>query len=185
MRHGVKLVMLGSLAWGTVVGVGASDGSPLLIARAEIEGVSGSGVSGEALFIQTGSGLVPTVWVAVEVRGLEPGSVHGLHVHEVGTCEPDFKAAGGHFDPGPYGMSNPDANHPFHMGDLPNLRADDTGVAVLEYRTSRFTLSPGPLTLFDEDGSSIIVHKDADRGTTGVPGGAGGGRLACGPVVME
>ena len=32
-----------------------------------------------------------------------------------------FTSAGGHFDPGPAGNTDPDANHPYHMGDLPNL----------------------------------------------------------------
>jgi Cu/Zn superoxide dismutase len=69
------------------------------------------------------------------------------------------------------GMSNPDANHPFHMGDMPNLRADDKGVALLEQVTSRVTVAPGPLSLFDTNGSSVIVHLNEDQGTTGVAGG--------------
>lgn len=158
---------------------------PSYMAHATIEGSPGSGVSGEARFAQTGTGILPTVLIIVEVRGLQPGTVHGCHIHEVGTCEPDFKAAGGHFDPGPFGMSNPDANHPFHMGDLPNLVADANGVAVLEHRTSRITLSPGPLSLFDEDGSAIILHVDPDMGSTGASGGAGGGRLACGVIERD
>ncbi|MFQ6615611.1 MAG: superoxide dismutase family protein [Fidelibacterota bacterium] len=185
MKHDSKGIILGILVLGTVLGFPGSSRPPVLTAHADISGEPGSNVSGEALFVQGGSGILPTVLVVVEVRGLQPGSVHGLHIHEVGTCEPDFKAAGGHFDPGPYGLSDPDANHPFHMGDLPNLVAGETGVAVLEHRTSRITLSPGPLSLFDEDGSALIVHKDRDEGTTGVSGGAGGGRLACGVIERE
>ncbi|MFQ6673162.1 MAG: superoxide dismutase family protein [Fidelibacterota bacterium] len=167
---------------GIVVGLTGQNDAGVYRAHADIQGSPGSGVSGEAIFVQEESGILPTVLVKVEIRGLVAGSVHGVHLHEMGTCEPDFKASGGHFDPGPYGMSNPDANHPFHMGDLPNLVADENGVAVLEYRTSRVTLSPGPLSLFDEDGSAVIVHVDPDRGTTGVKGGAGGARLACGII---
>ena len=55
----------------------------------------------------------------LEVTGLTPGK-HGVHLHQTGKCEPDFTAAGGHFDPGPASNTDPDANHPFHMGDLPN-----------------------------------------------------------------
>jgi hypothetical protein len=69
------------------------------------------------------------------------------------------------------GMSNPDANHPFHMGDMPNLGADDKGVALSEHVTSRVTIAPGPLSLFDTNGSSVIVHLNKDQGTTGVAGG--------------
>ena len=156
--------------------------SILYHATATISGAEGSGVSGHAELVQTSEGVVPTVLVTVEVSGLEPGSVHGCHIHENGTCEPNFGAAGGHLDPGPYGMSNPDANHPFHMGDLPNLVADDNGVARFEHRTSRVTISDGPLTLFDDNGSAIIVHVDPDLGITGQKGGAGGARLACGVI---
>jgi len=154
-------------------------------AHADIVGAPGSGVYGRATLIQTGAELLPTVLVVVEVFGLEPGTVHGCHIHETGKCEPNFKAAGGHFDPGPYGMTNPDANHPFHMGDIPNLIADENGTAFFEHRTSRITLSPGPLSLFDGDGSAVIVHVDPDEGTTGQKGGAGGARLACGVVEKD
>lgn len=99
-----------------------------------------------------------------------------------GICSPDFAAAGGHYDPGPFGMSNPDANHLFHMGDMPNLRADDKGVALFEHVTSRVTVAPGPLSLFDANGSSVIVHLNEDQGTTGVAGGSGGPRIACGVI---
>ena len=47
------------------------------------------------------------------------------------------------------------------------------------------SLSPGPLSLFDQDGSAIIVHVDEDQGTTGVKGGAGGGRLGCGVIQLN
>ena len=55
--------------------------------------------------------------------------MHGVHLHAVGKCEPDFTAAGGHFDPGPAGNMDPDANHPFHMGDIPNLMSARTAAA--------------------------------------------------------
>ena len=160
----------------------SSQNKEIYRARADIRGAEGSGVSGYADFVQISKGVVPTVLVTLEVTGLEPGSGHGCHIHENGTCEPTFGAAGGHLDSGPYGMANPDANHPFHMGDLPNLVADNNGVARFEHRTSRVTLSDGPLTLFDDNGSAVIVHVDPDLGTTGQKGGAGGARLACGTI---
>ena len=36
------------------------------------------------------------VLVSVDVTGLVPGT-HGLHIHEAGSCSPDFSAAGDHF----------------------------------------------------------------------------------------
>lgn len=157
-----------------------------VVAVAEIRGSADSNLSGTVTLIQSSAdGILPTVEVQADIAGLPPNTKHGLHIHETGKCEPDFKAAGGHFDPGPFGETNPDANHPFHMGDLPNLVADGEGNATLTHRTSRVTLSEGPLNLFDTDGSAIIVHVDEDQGTTGVDGGAGGGRLGCGVIQLQ
>jgi Cu-Zn family superoxide dismutase len=162
----------------------AADGN-ILRARARISGVTGSGISGEVLFFQSRAGVPAEVLIIAKVKGLAPNSVHGFHIHETGVCTPpDFTAAGGHFDPGPFGMSNPDANHPFHMGDVPNLRADDDGEATLQHVTSRVTIAPGPLSMFDTNGSAVIVHANEDLGTTGVPGGSGGPRIACGVIEL-
>ena len=50
--------------------------------------------------------------------------------------------------------------------------------------TSRITLSPGPVTIFDGDGSAVIVHANEDRGEPGVVGASGGPRIACGVVTL-
>lgn len=123
------------------------------------------------------------VEITVNVSGLTPGA-HGFHLHAVGKCEPDFMAAGGHFDPGPSSNTDADANHPFHMGDLPNLVAAADGKATLTTSTTRVTLSPGPLSVFDADGTAIIVHGNPDQGKTGEPksGLSGGPRVACGVI---
>ena len=124
------------------------------------------------------------VEITVTVTGLKPGP-HGMHLHAIGKCEaPAFTAAGGHFDPGPAGNMDPDMNHPFHMGDLPNLVADANGKATLKTVTTRVTLSDGPLSVFDADGTAIIIHANADQGVTGEAksGVAGGARVACGVI---
>lgn len=126
------------------------------------------------------------VEITATIRGLTPGA-HGFHLHAVGKCEPDFAAAGGHFDPGPAANTDPDANHPFHMGDMPNLVADRNGVARLKATTTRVTLAAGPLSVFDADGTAIIVHGNPDQGKTGEPksGVSGGPRIACGVIEAQ
>lgn len=156
----------------------------ILRARAVVNGVAGSGISGEVLFFQARDSFIAEVLIVARIEGLAPNSVHGFHLHENGACTPDFLAAGGHYDPGPNGNSNPDGNHPHHMGDVPNLRADEFGVGRLETITSRVTIGPGANTLFDANGSSVIVHGNEDQGTTGVPGGSGGPRIACGVIQL-
>jgi Cu-Zn family superoxide dismutase len=181
------IIFAGLLTAAAVLTIPQAKTAPrILKAHADIQGAPGSGISGDAVLLQTDEGVVPNVKVIVHVEGLPPNSVHGMHIHEVGSCiAPAFTSAGGHFDPGPNSNSSPDGNHPFHMGDLDNLKANAAGRATLEYTTSRVSLSPGPLSVFDANGSAIIVHVNEDMGTTGVTGGAGGARLACGVIVQD
>lgn len=131
----------------------------------------------------------PTVTIVARIYGsatdLTPGA-HGMHIHEVGKCEaPGFTTAGSHFDPGPFANNVPvDANHPFHMGDIPNLIVKRNGMGVFRHRTSRITLSAGPLSIFDADGSAIVLHMNPDRGIPGQTGASGGGRVACGVIQL-
>ena len=148
-------------------------------ARAEVKG---DGIDGTAEFEEQTRGTVRLVMFTLKVKGLKPG-LHGVHLHAIGKCEPPgFTAAGGHFDPGPAGNTDPDANHPFHMGDVPNIEAGQDGSGTLQAVTSRVTLSDGPLSVFDADGTAIIVHANPDKGITGEPksGVSGGPRVACG-----
>jgi Cu-Zn family superoxide dismutase len=151
--------------------------------------IKGEGITGTAELVERASGprgAWKEVTITLTVNGLKPG-LHGVHLHAVGKCEPDFTAAGGHFDPGPAGNADPDANHPFHMGDIPNLEVDAKGRGTLSIRTTRVTLSDGPLSLFDADGSAIIVHGNPDQGITGEPksGVSGGPRVACGVITKQ
>lgn len=156
------------------------------VARARAD-IKGEGLSGTAEFVEVESGTGRLVRVTVRIKGevskLTPG-LHGVHIHEKGVCEAPYTSAGGHFDPGPAGNSDPDVNHPFHMGDLPNIRVGSDGSGVLEATTTRITLSEGPLSLFDADGSAIIIHGQQDQMTSGAPksGVSGGPRLACGLI---
>ncbi len=196
----VIAVALAGPAWGN------GDRRPVR-AHAIVRGAPGSGIEGVVTFKQPPCpgcptpGLTapaadpgfrnfpePTVEVVARIGGprtvLTPGA-HGMHIHETARCDsPGFLTANGHFDPGPNGNSSPDANHPFHMGDLPNLIVKENGRGFLKHTTSRITLSPGPLSVFDADGSAVIVHLNPDRGITGVAGASGGPRIACGIIEM-
>jgi len=145
--------------------------------------IKGDGITGTADFVESQQGTGKIVNITLTVTGLKPG-MHGVHLHAVGKCTPDFAAAGGHFDPGPASNPDPDANHPFHMGDLPQISAPATGSATMKAATTRVTLSDGPLSLFDADGSAIILHGNPDQGITGEPksGVSGGPRVACGVI---
>lgn len=103
---------------------------------------------------------------AVDVEGLAPGG-HAVVVHAVGACAPDFSAAGGHFSPRETrrGFVHPNwkrgAVYGFHSGDLPNIYAHADGSARADFVTDGLTLQSGkPHSLFDDDGSSVIIHAD-------------------------
>jgi superoxide dismutase, Cu-Zn family len=160
-----------------------ASGAAVVRAHADIKG---EGITGRATFVERQQGAATVVEISLNVTGLKPGQ-HGVHLHAVGKCTPDFTAAGGHFDPGPAGNTDPDANHPYHMGDIPQLQADASGSAKMTAVTTRVTLSDGLLSLFDSDGSAIIIHANPDQMITGEPksGVSGGPRVACGVIEKE
>lgn len=174
---GAIVAVAGAVVIAYSVPVGAAQGSG---ARAHAD-IKGEGVTGKVELVERKVGTGTVVDVTVSVSGLKPG-LHGVHLHAVGKCEPDFTAAGGHFDPGPASNTDPDANHPFHMGDIPNLEVGKDGKGTLKAVTTRVTISEGPLSLFDADGTAIIIHGNEDKGITGEPksGVSGGPRVACG-----
>ena len=152
-------------------------------ATAQIAGCTDPNIRGRAVLIEKPSSEgVKEVVVTLSMHGLPPGK-HGVHIHEAASCTP-CAAALGHFDPGPNGNSSPDGNHPFHTGDLINIRANSHGNGAMVFVTSRITLSAGPLSVFDANGSALIVHVGED---TYCPDGptaacAGGARAACGVI---
>jgi len=171
------------------VSLSADDLKKTLTAKAE---VGGPDITGLAEFTEYEAGGGKYVHIKVEVDGkpetLKPGK-HALHIHEKGDCECDgFKCAGGHFDPGPSGNADPDANHGYHAGDLPNLVVDENGHGVLEAITTRVTLSPSPTSILDKasapEGTSIMIHANEDPHKPGESGSgiSGGPRLACGKI---
>lgn len=115
-----------------------------------------------------------------------PAGKHAVHIHEKGACDCDgFKCAGGHFDPGPFGNTDPDANHGYHAGDLPSITVDENGHGELETITTRITLSDGPVSILQpEEGTSLMVHGKPDPYTPGesASGHSGGPRMACGRI---
>lgn len=157
-------------------------------ARAKAE-VVGPNASGTATFTEYDVDGWKYVHVKLKLKGdsgtLKAGK-HAVHIHEKGDCECEgFKCAGGHFDPGPSGNSDPDANHGYHAGDLPNIVIDENGEGELETITSRVTLSDGPVSILEpEEGTSIMVHANEDPYTAGETGSghSGGPRLACGKI---
>jgi Cu-Zn family superoxide dismutase len=143
-------------------------------AKAELKDAAGKKV-GDVTLEQTPHGVL----VTADIKGLPPG-VHAIHIHEVGKCEAPFKTAGGHFNPGghEHGMKNAKG---MHAGDLPNLDVPKDGALKIQVLVSDVTLGDGPTTVFDKDGSSIVIHAGVDDYQTN-PAGNAGDRIACGVI---
>ena len=157
-------------------------GSPIHAARAAIKG--SNGMTGTAtLYEIANGGNGHMVQIALTVQNAPPG-MHGVHIHTTGLCEgPDFKSAGGHFDPGPAGNPDPDVNHPYHMGDLPNITVGANGSGQYNVFSTRVTMG-GPTGLFDADGAAIVIHQNLDPMVPGPTGSgvSGGTPIACGVI---
>lgn len=157
-------------------------GSPMQAARAAIKGANG--MTGTAtLYEIANGGNGHMVQIVLSVQNAPPG-MHGVHIHSTGRCEgPDFKSAGGHFDPGPAGNPDPDVNHPWHMGDLPNITVNAQGTGQYNIYSTRVTMG-GPTGLFDADGSAIVIHQNLDPQVPGPSGSgvSGGTPIACGVI---
>ena len=181
----------------SLMGITAAAAADDLQATAEIKGCTDPGISGKATLTEkTSPEGIKEVTVKMKVEGLTDGK-HAVHIHEVGACEP-CGAAKGHHDPGPFGQSRPDSagdavpapdiNHPYHMGDLINIDVRD-GVGMMKHTTNRITLSPGLLSILDDNGSAFIIHTNpdtyCDEEADLKKGCAGGSRDACGIIVAK
>lgn len=151
------------------------------VAAAAVDFVTPTGGSmGSGIIWQDPLGVVH---VDAQVRGLVPGQ-HGIHFHAVGRCDGAgslaFASAGSHYNPGnrKHGLSAPDGPH---AGDAPNLTAASDGTARVNFTTDRVTLTSGPASLNDADGSSLVIHALGDDQVTD-PSGNSGARIACGVV---
>jgi superoxide dismutase, Cu-Zn family len=146
-------------------------------AVATLRPTAGNTTTGTVRFVQAGD----VVRVSGEVRGLKPGAEHGFHVHEKGDCSsPDGNSAGGHFNPdgkshGRHGQGV------HHVGDLPSLRADASGVAAFSFESRTVRVGSGTA---DVVGKGLIVHRDPDDFTT-QPTGNAGPRLACAVIARS
>lgn len=131
---------------------------------------------GTATFQQTGRG----VRMMLDVSGLTPGE-HGLHIHETGDCTPpDFKSAGGHFNPAgkEHGSKNPKGPH---AGDLYNLAVTADGTARVTRVIPHVTLAAGENSLLKQVGTAVVIHAKPDDYKTN-PAGDAGDRVACGVI---
>ena len=121
---------------------------------------------------------VPTgVLLDADFTAMPPGD-HAFHIHEVGECEaPDFKSAGGHFNPEEDGHGLMNEEGP-HAGDMPNIHVPENGKLRVEVLNQMVNL---PLGLLPGKGTAIVIHQGPDDYVSD-PAGDAGPRIACGVI---
>ena len=120
--------------------------------------------------------VVGGVKVEGHINGLSEGA-HGFHIHQFGDCSSsNGKSAGGHFNPDGKEHGSPKAAVR-HVGDLGNISADSTGMAIFSFVDEVISFS-GKRSILSR---GVIIHEVADD-LSSQPTGAAGSRLACGVV---
>ena len=148
---------------------------------AELKTPDGKAVATATFDFTAGTGGYVTVTVKTVAPGILTPGFHGMHVHEIGKCEPNsvapsggppgnFLSAGGHYQaPGHTGKPE--------SGDLTSLEVRSDGSGYLVTTTDAFTRDD----LLAGNKTALMLHGAGDSSMPGMAG-MSAERIACGVI---
>lgn len=98
------------------------------------------------------------VKVKINLKGFEPGSVHGFHVHESGDLTRGCDSMCAHFNP--FNVTHGGREDEIrHVGDLGNIIANDEGIVQMEFKDHLIKLRGDQTNII---GRGLIIHEGID-----------------------
>lgn len=172
-----------ALALGMILGshaTAAEQPEKLVVKIEQLDPVKGNTAVGTIEITESAYGLVFTP----NLTGLSAG-LHGFHIHENPSCEPQEKdgkltaglAAGGHWNPTKAKGHGFPWSDDAHLGDLPALTVLHDGTATQP------VLAPRLKKLAEVKERSLMIHFGGDNHSDHPEAlGGGGARMACGVI---
>jgi Cu-Zn family superoxide dismutase len=155
-----------------LVGVAPGVGQRIATKEAALKDSNGKDVGRVTLRENQGA-----IVVEVHVRGL-PAGRHGIHLHEVGLCDPPgFESAGPHWNPHNRQHGRRNTRGP-HLGDLGNIRVGKNGYGDKSVSITSAETRSGLSAILGDKGKALVVHANQDDEKTD-PSGNSGARIAC------
>lgn len=164
------LVVGAAIAAGNLAVAGAASSPKVPVINSDKQEI------GQVTALDTPNGVLIRLELNAKPAKLTPG-IHAVHIHEVGECVPPFKSAGAHFNPfnKKHGFLTKDGKH---TGDLPNIHVPENAPLAVEFFVPQLTFKGDKTSLFDADGSALVIHQGADDYKSD-PAGDSGDRVAC------